>query len=79
MDNLTKIRVFGIIAILMIVIGDILFYVYIKDIIEYMVVAWISNFVVAAGFHLSTKLSDSKSKHDKYKEWADKLNQGEKL
>ncbi|MFT9415115.1 hypothetical protein [Leuconostoc falkenbergense] len=77
MKNLAKIRSFGITAILLISIGDILFSVYIKDFVEYMVVAWIFNFVVFSTFHLSTKHSEQKAKHDKYKDWADKLNQGE--
>lgn len=77
MNNLTKIRVFGIIAILMVLIGDILFSVYIKDFVEYMVVAWIFNSVVFSMFQFSTKYSEQKAKHDKYKEWADKLNRGE--
>jgi len=77
MKNLTKIRVFGIIAILMVLIGDILFNFYIKDFVEYMVVAWIFNFVVCSMFKFSTKYYEQKAKRDKYKEWADKLNRGE--
>lgn len=76
MNKLTRIRAFGVIAILMIVIGDILFSVFIKDFVEYLVISWSFNCVVAFVFHLSTKLSDSKAKRDKYKEWADKLNRG---
>lgn len=55
MNNLTKIRVFGIIAILMIIIGDALFGIYIKGIFECLLVSWLFNFMVAAGFHFSTK------------------------
>ncbi|MFT8756166.1 hypothetical protein [Leuconostoc pseudomesenteroides] len=76
MKQLDKIRLFGTTAILMIVIGDIVLSFYIKDFVGYLVISWLFNFVIAFVFHLSTKLSDSKAKHDKYKDWADKLNRG---
>mgnify|MGYP004706067843 CR=1 FL=1 len=55
MKQLDRIQAFGIIAILMIIIGDVLIGIYIKEISECLLVSWLFNFMVAAGFHFSTK------------------------
>lgn len=55
MKQLNKIRIFEVVAILAIVIGDVLIGIYIKEISEYLLVSWLFNFMVAAGFHFSTK------------------------